>query len=56
MKTKMKPTHSIEIKELLKFADRTFKSKKGRFLFQEGMVAEELIESLKKNSRISAAF
>jgi CRP-like cAMP-binding protein len=38
----MKATHSIEIKELLKFADRRFKSEKGSFLFQEGMVAEEL--------------
>ncbi|MFL6556705.1 MAG: Crp/Fnr family transcriptional regulator [Bacillus sp. (in: firmicutes)] len=38
----MKPTHSIEIKELLSFADRRFKSEKGSFLFQEGMVAEEL--------------
>ena len=38
----MKPTHSIEIKELLKFADRKFKSEKGSFLFQEGMIAEEL--------------
>jgi CRP-like cAMP-binding protein len=42
MKTVMKPTHSIEIKELLKFADRKFKSEKGSFLFQEGMLAEEL--------------
>jgi CRP-like cAMP-binding protein len=38
----MKPTHSIEIKELLKFADRRIKSEKGSFLFQEGMLAEEL--------------
>jgi CRP-like cAMP-binding protein len=38
----MKPTHSIEIKELLRFADRKFKSEKGSFLFQEGMLAEEL--------------
>src|SRR3954468_21584371 len=38
----MKPTHSIEIKELLSFADRRFKSERGSFLFQEGMVAEEL--------------
>jgi CRP-like cAMP-binding protein len=42
MKTTMKPTHSIEIKELLKFADRKFKSERGSFLFQEGMHAEEL--------------
>ncbi len=38
----MKPTHSIEIKELLKFADRKFTSERGRYLFQEGMIAEEL--------------
>ncbi|MBT2678174.1 Crp/Fnr family transcriptional regulator [Bacillus sp. ISL-35] len=37
-----KVTHSIEIKELLQFADRTFKVKKGTYLFQEGMEAEEL--------------
>src|SRR6476660_2207475 len=42
MMTKIKPTHSIEIKELLRFADRKFKSERGTFLFQEGMVAEEL--------------
>src|SRR3954447_13343179 len=38
----LKPTHSIEIKELLTFADRKFRSERGTFLFQEGMVAEEL--------------
>lgn len=37
-----KLTHSIEIKELLQFADRTFKITKGTYLFQEGMEAEEL--------------
>ena len=42
MTTTMKPTQSIEIKELLRFADRKFKSERGSFLFQEGMVAEEL--------------
>ena len=42
MMTKIKPTHSLEIKELLKFADRKFKSVRDTFLFQEGMVAEEL--------------
>jgi CRP-like cAMP-binding protein len=39
---KMKSTHSIEIKELLRFADRKFHSQRGTFLFQEGMEAEEL--------------
>src|ERR1700719_476796 len=42
MMTKIKPTHSIEIKELLKLVDRKFKSEKGTYLFQEGMPAEEL--------------
>ena len=42
MTTTMKPTHSIEIKELLRFADRKFRSERGSFLFQEGMKAEEL--------------
>ena len=42
MMTKMKPTHSIEITELIKFADRKFKSERDCFLFQEGMKAEEL--------------
>lgn len=42
MMTKIKQTHSIEIKELIRFADRKFKSERGSFLFQEGMVAEEL--------------
>jgi CRP-like cAMP-binding protein len=42
MTSVMKPTHSIEIKELFRFADRKFKSEKGSFLFQEGMLAEEL--------------
>jgi CRP-like cAMP-binding protein len=42
MISKMKPTHSIEIKELLRFADRRFSSQRGTFLFQEGMEADEL--------------
>lgn len=42
MMTKIKPTHSIEIKELLKFADRKFRSERGTYLFQEGMIADEL--------------
>jgi CRP-like cAMP-binding protein len=42
MMTKIKPTHSIEIKELLKFADRKINSERGTYLFQEGMLAEEL--------------
>ncbi|MFD2443169.1 Crp/Fnr family transcriptional regulator [Bacillus sp. CGMCC 1.16607] len=42
MMSKIKPTHSIEIKELLSFADRHFYSQRGTFLFQEGMDADEL--------------
>lgn len=42
MPNKMKPTHSIEIKELLRFADRRFQSERATYLFQEGMLAEEL--------------
>jgi CRP-like cAMP-binding protein len=40
--SKLKPTHSIEIKELLHFADRKFYSQRDTFLFREGMEAEEL--------------
>lgn len=42
MITYIKPTHSLEIKELLQFTDREIKIKKGTYLFQEGMKAEEL--------------
>jgi CRP-like cAMP-binding protein len=42
MMTTIKPTHSIEIKELIKFADRKFRSERNTFLFQEGMIADEL--------------
>jgi CRP-like cAMP-binding protein len=41
MITNIKQTHSLEIKELLQFADRKIKSEKGTYLFQEGMKAEE---------------
>lgn len=37
-----KTTHSIEIKELLQFADRSIPTQKGTYLFQEGMDADEL--------------
>ncbi|MCM3570018.1 Crp/Fnr family transcriptional regulator [Neobacillus mesonae] len=53
MTTAIKPTQSIEIKELLKFADRTFKSERGRFLFQEGMPAEELYVIISGKVQIS---
>lgn len=42
MPHQMKPTQTIEIKELLRFADRTMITEKGQYLFQEGMDAEEL--------------
>ncbi len=53
MTTTMKPTHSIEIKELLSFADKKFKSERGSFLFQEGMVAEDLYIILSGKIQIS---
>ncbi|SEN14146.1 transcriptional regulator, Crp/Fnr family [Mesobacillus persicus] len=48
-----KVTHSIEIKELLNFADRTIYAKKGTYLFQEGMEAEELYLILSGKVQIS---
>ncbi|MBS4212168.1 MULTISPECIES: Crp/Fnr family transcriptional regulator [Neobacillus] len=53
MVTTMKPTHSIEIKELLNFADRKFKSERGRFLFQEGMLADDLYVIISGKIQIS---
>ncbi|MGJ7910313.1 Crp/Fnr family transcriptional regulator [Neobacillus sp. LXY-1] len=53
MTTTIKPTHSIEIKELLNFADRRFKSERGRFLFQEGMIADELYVIISGKIQIS---
>jgi CRP/FNR family transcriptional regulator len=53
MMTTIKPTHSIEIIELLKFADRKFKSERGTFLFQEGMVADELFVIMSGKVQIS---
>jgi CRP-like cAMP-binding protein len=51
--TNMKPTQSIEIKELLRFADRKFRTERGTFLFQEGMEAEELYIILSGKVQIS---
>lgn len=48
-----KHTHAIEIKELLQFADRTIHAKKGTYLFQEGMDAEELYIILSGKVQIS---
>jgi CRP-like cAMP-binding protein len=53
MLTNMKPTHTIEIKELLRFADRKIISEKGTYLFQEGMKAEELYIVLSGKIQIS---
>ncbi|WP_286231241.1 Crp/Fnr family transcriptional regulator [Neobacillus mesonae] len=53
MTTTIKPTQSIEIKELLKFADRIFTSERGRFLFQEGMKADELYVIISGKIQIS---
>lgn len=49
----IKSTHSIEIKELIKFADRTIYANKGMYLFQEGMDAEELYLLLSGKVQIS---
>jgi CRP-like cAMP-binding protein len=48
-----KSTHSIEIKELLKFADRTIHANKGTYLFQEGMEADELFLLISGKVQIS---
>lgn len=53
MLTKIKPTHSIEIKELLRFTDRKFRSERGTYLFQEGMNADELYIILSGKVQIS---
>ena len=42
MTNTMKPTHSIEIKELLRIADKTVPITKDEFVYHEGQNAEEL--------------
>jgi CRP-like cAMP-binding protein len=49
----IKATHSIQIKELLRLADRTFQAKKGTYLFREGMNAEELYVVISGKIQIS---
>ncbi|PLR78859.1 Crp/Fnr family transcriptional regulator [Bacillus sp. V3-13] len=49
----MKPTHSIEIKELLRFADHKIQTKKGTYLFQEGTEADLLYIVLSGKIQIS---
>ncbi|XJZ28162.1 Crp/Fnr family transcriptional regulator [Bacillota bacterium Lsc_1132] len=51
--TNMKATHSIQIKELLRFADRRFTAERGSYLHQEGMNAEELYIILSGKVQIS---
>jgi len=48
-----KPTHSIEIKELLKLANRITETKVGQYLFQEGMNADKLYLVLSGKVKIS---
>lgn len=49
----LKPTHSIEIKEIVKFADRRIQTKVGQYLFQEGMVADKLYVILSGKVKIN---
>lgn len=53
MPSRLKETQSIELKELLMFADRTFYIKKDEYLFQEGMIAEEFYIVLSGKVQIS---
>lgn len=49
----MKPTQSVEIKELLHIADRRIKTEKNQYLFQEGEAANELYLVLSGKVQIS---
>ncbi|MBU8877438.1 Crp/Fnr family transcriptional regulator [Bacillus sp. FJAT-29790] len=49
----IKPTHSIKIKELLRFEDRRIQTVRGSFLFKEGMEADELYLVLSGKIQIS---
>ncbi|MDQ0216431.1 CRP/FNR family transcriptional regulator [Oikeobacillus pervagus] len=49
----LKSTHSVEIKELIRFSERRIKIKKGDYLFQEGMTAEGLYIILSGKVQIS---
>ena len=53
MTNTMKPTHSIEIKELLRIADRTVPITKDEFVYHEGQNAEELYLILSGKVQIS---
>lgn len=49
----MKPTHSIKIEELCKFAERKMETSAGQFLFQEGMAADKLYVIMSGKVKIS---
>ncbi|GIN88602.1 Crp/Fnr family transcriptional regulator [Heyndrickxia sporothermodurans] len=49
----LKPTHSIQIKELLRFSEKTIKITKGNYLFQEGMTGEGIYIILSGKVQIS---
>lgn len=49
----LKATHSIEIKELLRLADRKIQTKKGSYLFKEEMKANEIYLILSGKIQIS---
>src|SRR5690606_10385378 len=49
----MKPTHTIQIKELLNIADRTIFVEKGEYLFREGEEADRLLLVLSGKVQIS---
>ncbi len=53
MPNNMKPTHTIQIKELLNIADRTIFVEKGEYLFREGEEADRLFLVLSGKVQIS---
>jgi len=50
MTNTMKPTHSIEIKELLRIADKTVPITKDEFIYHEGFVDLQWLQSIVKDS------
>ncbi|MGG0719121.1 Crp/Fnr family transcriptional regulator [Robertmurraya massiliosenegalensis] len=53
MTNQLKATHSVELKEMLTFTDRRFQIEKGMYLYQEGMVANEIYILLSGKVQIS---
>lgn len=53
MPNTMKPTQTIEIKELLHIADKTIRVEKGQYLFQEGQDADQLFLIISGKVQIS---